>query len=425
MRLLITTHVWEPESGVPQRRWAWLTSALTSSGHQVEVVAPPPHYPTGRLQSTELEHRSWRSGPGRNGEHIWRTAYVPHNRGLLLRLVDELVAMATGLWVMHRRIRADRPDLLVATVPPLPAAITAAILGRLHRIPVLLDVRDTWPDLLEHLVDARDQSGRREGRHFRGLLFRGLSGVARRALTWAMRSANGIVTTSKSFAETLLSRGVQRTRCIYNVASLPTENLPAPPASSRTLNLLYAGTAGRAQELSTALTAIADARRMGADIRFRAIGGGAHIRTLRRKAEELGLPVEFLRRVPHNEMAQHYEWADTVLVQLQSWAALEEAIPSKLFEIMAYGRHITASLNGEAADVVIESEAGDVVPAQDGPALQELLLKLYNDRTKLMVQGKGEAWLSRQARAERLQAEFLDFLDEVVSDAGVEKELGL
>src|SRR5699024_5237492 len=123
--------------------------------------------------------------------------------------------------------------------------------------------------------------------------------------------------------------------------------------------------------------------------------------------------------------ANHYEWADTVLVQLQSWAALEEAIPSKLFEIMAYGRHITASLNGEAADVVIESEAGDVVPAQDGSALQELLLNLYNNRTKLMVQGKGEAWLSRKARAERLQAEFLDFVDRVVSGAGVEKELGL
>src|SRR5690625_1040120 len=156
MRLLITTHVWEPESGVPQRRWAWLSSALTSSGHHVEVVAPPPHYPTGRLQSTDAAHGAWRNGPGNNGEHVWRTAYVPHNRGLLLRLVDEFVAMVTGLWVLRRRIRVNRPDLLVATVPPLPAAITAAIMGRAFRIPVLLDVRDTWPDLLEHLADARE-----------------------------------------------------------------------------------------------------------------------------------------------------------------------------------------------------------------------------------------------------------------------------
>lgn len=423
MRLLITTHVWEPESGVPQRRWAWLSSALTSSGHHVEVVAPPPHYPTGRLQSTDAAHGAWRNGPGNNGEHVWRTAYVPHNRGLLLRLVDEFVAMVTGLWVLRRRIHVNRPDLLVATVPPLPAAITAAIMGRAFRIPVLLDVRDTWPDLLEHLADARDQSGRREGRHLRGFLFRGLSAIAKRALTWAMLSSAGVVTTSTRFAQRLLTRGVRRATCIYNVASLPTQSLPSPPVSSRTLNILYAGTAGRAQELETALAAIAGARQMGADIRFRAIGGGAHMRTLRRKAEELGLPVEFLKRVPHGEMASHYKWADTVLVQLQSWVALEEAIPSKLFEVMAYGRHITASLNGEAAEIVRESGSGDVVPAQDGPALEKLLLRLYNDRTKLMVKGRGADWLANNAKAGTMQSQFLEFVQEVATGSEPEKRL--
>src|SRR5690625_408276 len=115
MRLLITTHVWEPEIGVPQRRWAWLTSALTAAGHEVEVAAPPQHYPTRRLQSDDPQHRSWRNGPGRNGEYIWRTTFVPHDRGLLLRLIDEFVALLAGIWFVNRRIRTRRPELLIAT----------------------------------------------------------------------------------------------------------------------------------------------------------------------------------------------------------------------------------------------------------------------------------------------------------------------
>src|SRR5699024_4340088 len=177
MRLLITTHVWEPEIGVPQRRWAWLTTTLTSAGIHVEVVAPPPHYPTGRLQSDEPQHRALRDGPGNNGEHVWRTIYVRHDRGLLARMLDEAVAMVAGLYVAHRRIRSNRPHLLIATAPPLPAIVTTALLGKFHKIPVIMDVRDTWPDLLDYVHTSRSHNGKPEGRHVRRLLFGMLSRI--------------------------------------------------------------------------------------------------------------------------------------------------------------------------------------------------------------------------------------------------------
>lgn len=410
MRLLIITHVWEPEIGVPQRRWAWLTSALTSGGHQVDVVAPPPHYPTGRLQSDRLRHRTLRNGPGDNGEHVWRTMYVRHDRGLLARMLDEAVAMAAGFFVSHRRIRNNRPHLLVATAPPLPAIVTAAVLGKVHRIPVLMDVRDTWPDLLDYVHTSRSHNGKPEGRHIRRLLFGLLSPIGRRAINWGLRRADGVITTSQSFGKMLHQRGIRRTLCVYNVAGLPSEEISPPPEKSRSLHVLYAGTTGRAQELASALRAISQARSTGADIRLRIIGGGAHMRTLRKNAQRLKLPVEFLRRVPREEIASHYEWADTVLVQLQSWSALRAAIPSKIFEVMAYGRHITASLDGESAVIIRESGAGDCVPAQDEMALSELLVELYRNRSRLFVQGNGRAWLEEHANPNALENDFLDFV---------------
>lgn len=413
MRILITTHVWEPEVGVPQRRWAWLTRVLVGAGHEVQVVAPPPHYPSGRITSDAPEHQRWRDGPGENGEHVWRTTYVPHDRGLIGRMLDETMAMLSGLWVTHRRIRAERPDVLMATAPPLPAAITATLMGKMHRVPVVLDVRDSWPDLFDHVHDSRSPDGRPEGRGIKKPLFSALAVVAKRAVGWAYRNAAAVITTSHDFSRTLRSRGVARTLCVYNVADLPQEPLPPPPTASPTLNLLYAGTTGRAQELASALRAVAAARRAGADVRLRIIGGGAHMRTLRRNSQRLGLPVEFLKRVSHDELLRHYEWADTVLVQLQDWPALETAIPSKIFEIMALGRHITGSLDGAAAHILEGSGAGDRVPAQDEAALADLLTDLHADRTRLLVGERGPAWLAQHARREDFEAEFLGLVTEV------------
>src|SRR5699024_7758681 len=137
--------------------------------------------------------------------------------------------------------------------------------------------------------------------------------------------------------------------------------------------------------------------------------------TLRKNARRLNLPVEFLKRVPPADMRPHYEWADSVLVQLQSWPALSAAIPSKIFEIMAYERHITGSLNGEGAAIITEAKAGDCVPAQDEAALKDLLISLQRDRSKLMVDGNGGRWLEQHADPELLQTKFLHFIDELAT----------
>ena len=78
---------------------------------------------------------------------------------------------------------------------------------------------------------------------------------------------------SNSFAAKLKHRGIARTTAVFNVADLPQTSLKPPPVKSRALNVLYAGTAGRAQELASALRAIARAREH-VDVRLRVVGVG-------------------------------------------------------------------------------------------------------------------------------------------------------
>lgn len=413
MRVLVVTHVWEPEVGVPQRRWSWLTQTLIKAGHHVGVVAPPPHYPHGRLRSDQPQDRSWGKGAGRQGERIWRTTFIPHGAGLVGRLLDEVAVMVSGLIVGLKKAKHHRPDVVIATAPPLPATVTAAIVGKVFRRPVIIDLRDAWPDLLSYLTASRDPHGRREGRHLKGVVLKAAAAVGRRMIVWALKQASGVITTSNSFAAKLKHRGIARTTAVFNVADLPQTSLKPPPVQSRALNVLYAGTAGRAQELASALRAIARAREH-VDVRLRVVGGGAHLPTLQNNARALNIPAQFLPRVSPEQLVEHYQWADTVLIQLQSWAPLQATIPSKTFEVMALGRHITASVDGETAQIIEQAGVGDRVPAQDEEALSELLVDLAKDRARLNVAGKGARWLEENASAQMFEQRFLTFIENTV-----------
>ena len=115
MRLLVVAQTWEPEEGVPQRRWAWLTRALTLAGHEVHVLAPPPHYPTGHLLFTESEYQFGAVAEGTNGEIIHRSDFLGHDSTLYARVRDEERIMASQIRLGRKLVRQWRPELIIAT----------------------------------------------------------------------------------------------------------------------------------------------------------------------------------------------------------------------------------------------------------------------------------------------------------------------
>ena len=49
MDILFLTHYFPPEVGAPQTRIFELALALHRRGHRIHVLAPFPHYPTGKI----------------------------------------------------------------------------------------------------------------------------------------------------------------------------------------------------------------------------------------------------------------------------------------------------------------------------------------------------------------------------------------
>ncbi|MBR7742599.1 glycosyltransferase family 4 protein [Phycicoccus sp. BSK3Z-2] len=416
MRVLLLTHYYAPEVGAPQHRWSALARVLTGLGHELHVLAPPPHYPGGRVLPAHAHLRPGTTATGEHGETVHRVAFRPHTGAIGGRVADEVV-VAADVVRRGRSAVLPRPDVVVATAPPLPMLGAGGRLARRLGVPFVAELRDAWPDLL----DVADQwSGEEPSR-----LRRGLHGVSRRArggvasvLTRQQRRADAVVVTTDTFAEVLRGRDVPTVHVVRNAAhgvSGYAEHVPRVPTAE--LRVLHAGTMGRSQGLGTAVRAAALAADRGVPVRLRLVGAGAERDRLARLAAELRAPVDVVGPVPHATMGEHYAWADTALVTLRAWPALEWTVPSKLYEVMGLGIHVTAAVGGEAAEIVAGREAGTVSAPEDVAGLADAWERLAADRELLRVPATGRAWAAEHAGTDALGRAYADLLEAVVAGA--------
>ena len=419
MRILLLTHYYAPEGGAPQQRWAALAEHFVGAGHELTVIAPAPHYPHGSLLP---EHAAMAPGvvhAGVHGETVHRVAFRGYAGDVGSRFTDQVVAARAAVRAARAGNAGDAPHVVVATVPSLPMLWAGRRVAARLGVPVVAEMRDAWPDLLTVADEWDPTSSGRARRTAQRVSRGGLAGVGR-ATTYEQRRADAVVTTTDSFAAALRDRGMPRVHVVRNGAH-PVPGYPAHSlreAADGSLNVLYAGTTGRAQGLATAVKAAALAGGRGVHVRLRLVGDGADRPRLVALAAAERVEVEFVEAVPRAAMGEHYAWADTVLVSLRPWPALELTVPSKLYEAMALGVHVTGSVAGEAADIITGARAGHVATPGDAAALARVWESVATDRDLLDPGTDGIAWVSEHAEDSRLARDYLEILDGVVTGRG-------
>ena len=226
MRILLLTHYWAPEVGAPQRRWNRLAKALISRGHELAVLAPAPHYPGGRLLQGGQAHMAGSIRRDVTGAMVHRTIFRPYSSGVCARGVDQMVAAADSVRLGVGRFRGvNRPDVVLGSVPGLPTLPAALAVGRVLHRPVVVELRDAWPDLLLSTAQwsqspdcpsAITQARRARRLHVVG---RGARCLLPPLITRLEREAAAVVTTTDSFAQVLRSRGVRRVVTVRNTGA--------------------------------------------------------------------------------------------------------------------------------------------------------------------------------------------------------------
>jgi len=119
---------------------------------------------------------------------------------------------------------------------------------------------------------------------------------------------------------------------------------------------------------------------------FAVVGSGDSATAARELAEEKGMSIHFTGMVPHEDVPKYLAAADIGVATFEDNAIVRAKSPLKIAEYMASGLPIVASDVGEVSRMV--GDAGILVPPGNGQAVGENILRLLQDRNRMMQLGK-------------------------------------
>jgi glycosyltransferase involved in cell wall biosynthesis len=241
------------------------------------------------------------------------------------------------------------------------------------------------------------------------------------------RRSRAVVTVTLAFARDIAARGIDpaKIEVIHNGVDLDAFQ-PGPADAELLADLglagkfvvLYCGAHG----ISHALTRILDvAARFRGDprIQFLFVGEGAEKEALVTRARSLDLPnVSFQPGVSRERVPALYRSADVCLVPLRAVGLFRSFVPSKMFEILACGRPILASLEGEAAEILEGSGAAIVVPPEDVDGLCGAVSRLLSDPAlRAQLAGRGRPFVTAHYDRNVLAERYLTVLRRAIDGA--------
>jgi len=378
VKILFLTHNFPPETNALASRTYEHAKLWVKMGHQVEVVTCAPNHPKGRLYPGYRNALFQREQiDGICVVRVW--TFLAANEGIVLRSLNYLSFLLSGAL---QSIRLQRPDVVVSSSPQMFSGLIGYPVSRFKRAPWILEIRDLWP---ESIVAV--------GAVERGRFIRALEAVER----FAYRKADHIVSVTNSFLRHFDALSVPRDKVsvVTNGADLDLFAEPVrDPALAAELGLTgkfvvaYVGTHGMAHALGTVLQA-ADRLRDRDDVRFLLVGSGAEQASLRARRDAMRLEnVVMLDQQPRSRMPAIWGLAGASVVHLRNTPLFRTVIPSKIFEAMAMGIPILLGVEGEAATIVTEANAGLLFEPENADALAAAVTRLADDRVQAAALGE-------------------------------------
>lgn len=399
MKVLLLTQWYDPE---PTFKGQAFARELRRQGHEVQVITGFPNYPGGRVYPgyrMRAVQREWV-----DGVEVCRVALYPSHDGSGLRRALNYISFAASS-CLFGVFAARKADVIYAYHPPLTVGMSAALIGLLRRMPVVYDIQDMWPDTLKATGMLNNA--------------RALALIGRICL-WVYRRSRSLVVLSPGFRKLLLERGVpaDKVSVIYNwcdASALCAPTNPHVPEVMRgRFNVVFAGTMGKAQALDSVIRAAALVARSSPEVQFVFVGGGVEVDGLKAlAAQESPSNVVFLPRMPMNEVGSVLAAADVLLVHLRDDPLFAITVPSKTQAYMAAGKPILMAVRGDAADLVMAAQCGEVVPPEEPEAMARAVAKLATlSAEERAAMGKhGSDWYQQELSIEVGVSRFVEVFE--------------
>jgi colanic acid biosynthesis glycosyl transferase WcaI len=400
MHILIIAQHFPPERGAVRRLFDF-SRYFVQHGHEVSVLTAIPSYPDGIVPEPYRHHFLYYEEI--DGVRIYRSWVLPaSNRNRVKRMIGFTTFCLTSL-INACRVKS-KPDLVLASMPPVNTPVIGWLLSRLWRTPFIFEVRDLEPEVCEQLNNLKPSMFTR---------------MIKRMVHCLYRRADKLVAVTDGLAESLLALGNSPEKIAVIKSGFGAEFLSADDGNIRhkfgwegKFLILYAGTLGRMHVLNTVIGA-ARHLRDHPDIRFVFVGDGETRPALESMVRDWSLSnVDFLGTQPLEDVPLFLRASDVLVECLADVPLAQGAFPSKLFEYMASGRPILFGARGGEAIRELNAAGGVLSFASDDVGtLSDLILQIKNktiDGDALGLRYHQHA--ERFHRRERWAGEYLSFL---------------
>ncbi|MCT8341128.1 glycosyltransferase family 4 protein [Flavobacteriaceae bacterium TK19130] len=365
MRILLVKQLFNPE---PTAKSLDFAKELQRRGHEVEVLTGFPSYPIGRIYDgykQQLYKREVMEGVPLIRVPIYPDHSASGFKRFLHYLSYALSATCIGLFLVKK------PDVCFVYQGAIPAAIPAVVLKWFRKIPFLYDINDLWPETVATSGMLTNKTALR---------------VINAWCHFNYRNASFITVATPGFKKKLIEKGVPAQK-LEVVSNWSRDEIKGEMVSEATrkkyfdaskITILYAGNLGIVQSLSTILsTAKQLQQEQNNRFQFVFLGGGADEENLKQQAKEWALEnVSFIPRVASSEVSKYLNTADFLLVHLKKDDLFKITIPSKILAYLKSGKPILMGLEGDAADILNDAEAGYTFEPDNSEDLKAKLEKM-------------------------------------------------
>lgn len=342
------------------------------------VVTCAPNHPQGRVYEGYRNRAFQRETiDGISVVRVW--TFVTANEGFFKRTLNYLSYMCSTILVS---LVLPKSHVVLSTSPQFFNGLAGYFVGRLLRIPWILEIRDLWPESIVAVGAIRNP-----------VIIKMLEWVER----FAYRKADRIVPVTDAFKAYMLAKGIEADKIVVvkngvDLAQYAPLEGNSPLAEKLGIKdkfvVSYFGTHGMAHHLETIFYA-AQRLRNSKSIVFLMVGDGAERQALARMRDTMALDnVIMLQQQPKSHMRELWALSNISLVLLKKSDLFKTVIPSKIFESLAMAKPIILGVEGESAELIQAAGAGICIEPEQADELATRVLELSQQPERCQQLGR-------------------------------------
>ena len=349
-KILFLSDNFPPEVNAPSIRTFEHCKEWVKQGYDVTVITCNPNFPQGKVYNgykNNLLNKEIMDGI--KVVRVW--SYITENSGFFKRTLD-YISFGISAFFIGLFIKTDK---IIATSPQFFVAIFGYLLSLIKRKPLILEIRDLWPDSIVAVGSLKSDSK--------------IYLLLKKIELFLYRKAHKIVVVTYSFKKYIQqSVGTKNNKIGVYRNGVITSNLKIHDrkqinVKKKELSLenkviiTYIGTHGLAHGLDFI---IACAKKLEhSNYHFLFVGDGANKVALLKQKDDLGLTnVTLLDPVVKEQVSLYIQMSDYALVNLRKSEEFKNVIPSKIFENIALKKPILLGVDGESREIIESFDVG-------------------------------------------------------------------